>query len=557
MEVAMFVRAKKSGKYQYLQVVHNERVNGRVQQQVIATLGRLDVLQKTGQLDGLLQSCGRFAEHVAILDAHEEGALPEADTVRIGPVRVFERLWKELGFPAILKELLAERHFGFPVERVVFLTVLHRLFDPGSDRAAEVWKDGYAVAGAGQVDLHHFYRAMGWLGQPLPAEQQAGATPFSARCTKDLIEEAFFARRQHLFSELDLVFFDTTSIYFEGEGGESVGQYGHSKDHRPDCKQMIVGAVLDDTGRPICCELWPGNVTDVTTLLPIVDRLKKRFYIKRICIVADRGMISRKAIETLEAQRHRGIHYILGARMRRVKEVRDEVLSRRGRYQVVREARQKSTDPSPLKVKEVCVEGRRYIVCLNDEQAKKDRQDREAIVASLRDRLKQGDKSLVGNKGYRKYLKKPAQGHFEIDDDKIKTEARFDGKWVLRTDLDLPPAEVALKYKELWQVESVFRSVKTILETRPIYHKCDDTIRGHVFCSFLALVLLKELLSRMTDRGWTTEWERLKRDLDALVEITTCVNGKTVKLRSRTRGDAGKALQAVGVALKATAQPQE
>ncbi len=167
----------------------------------------------------------------------------------------------------------------------------------------------------------------------------------------------------------------------------------------------------------------------------------------------------------------------------------------------------------------------------------------------MRDQLGQGDKSLVGNKGYRKYLKTPPGSHFEIDEDKIQSEARFDGKWVLRTDLDLPAADIALKYKELWQVEAVFRSVKTILETRPIYHKCDDTIRGHVFCSFLALVLMKELQTRMAARGWVAEWGRLKRDLDALEEIRTTINGQAIKLRTRTRGDAGKALQAVGVAL--------
>lgn len=553
----MFVRTKKSGRYEYLQVVHNERVDGRVKQRVIATLGRLDVLRDTGQLDGLLRSCGRFSRHLAVLNAHDDGALPEADTIRVGPVRVFERLWEELGFPEILSSLLAERRFAFPVERVIFTTVLHRLFDPGSDRAAEVWKDGYAIEGAEGVELQHFYRAMAWLGSPLAPGGQAGATPFSPRCTKDLIEEAFFARRSHLFSELELVFFDTTSIYFEGRGGETVGQYGHSKDHRPGCKQMVVGAVLDDAGIPICCELWPGNVTDVTTLLPVVDRLRKRFHIRRVCIVADRGMIRKDTVAALESEAYEGVHYILGARMRRVREVRDEVLSRGGRYRVVHESRTNSKDPSPLKVKDVRIEGRRYVVCFNEEQAKKDRQDRDAIVASLTGRLKQGDKSLVGNKGYRKYLLTPASGHFQIDADKIKAEARFDGKWVLRTDLDIPAGDVALKYKELWQVETVFRSVKSILETRPIYHRCDDTIRGHVFCSFLALILLKELLARMARRGWTTQWDRLRRDLDSLVDITTCVNGQKLKLRSRIRGDAGKALQAAGVALRSTSQAQD
>jgi hypothetical protein len=547
----MFVRAKKSGAYEYLQLVHNERVDGKVRQQVLATLGRLDVLQQTGQIDALVASCGRFAQHTAVLDAHRQGRTEAVATVKIGPSLVFERLWKTLGLPDILESLLAGRRFEFSVERAVFLTVLHRLFDPGSDRAAEVWRAGYALAGCQELDLQHLYRTMGWLGEPLPPDQQAGATPFVPRCAKDLIEEALFARRRDLFSGLDLVFFDTTSIYFEGEGGESVGQYGNSKDHRPDRKQMVVGAVLDNTGRPICCELWPGNVTDVKTLIPIVDRLKSRFGIRRICVVADRGMISKKTVDELRAV-HRDTRFILGARLRAVKEIRQQVLADPGAYEEIYGPKVRSKDPAPLKVKEVRIQDRRYIVCSNADQARKDRADREAIVAALRDQLKRGDKSLIGNKGYRKFVKSVGGRRFEIDEQKIQDEARFDGIWVLQTDTSLAPADVALKYKELWMVEAVFRSLKSVLETRPIYHKCDDTIRGHVFCSFLALVVLKELQARLEVHGWRPEWERLKADLDALSEITVVNAGKSFVIRSQTRGDAGKALQAVGVALGPT-----
>jgi len=220
----MFVRIKNSGAYQYLQIVHNQRVDGRVQQHVIATLGRLDVLQKTGQLDALLGSCARFAEHSAVLTAHREGRIAPAEKVRIGPALVFERLWQELGLPKILKRLLAERKFAFDVQRAVFLTVLHRLFASGSDRAAEIWRCNYAIEGVEDLQLHHLDRAMAYLGEPLPADDQAGATPFAPRTVKDQIEEALFGQRRDLFSQLHLVFFDGTSIYFEGKGGETIGQ---------------------------------------------------------------------------------------------------------------------------------------------------------------------------------------------------------------------------------------------------------------------------------------------------------------------------------------------
>jgi len=550
----MFVRAKKSGAYQYLQLVRSERVDGHVRQQVIATLGRLDVLQDTGKIDALIASCARFAERTAVLEAHERGKTEVTETIKIGPPLVFERLWQELGMPEVLSTLLQDRQFQFPVERAVFLTVLHRLFDPGSDRAAEVWQKGYAIAGAGDLQLHQLYRAMAWLGEPLPDDQQFGATPFAVRRTKDLIEEALFTQKRDLFSGLDLVFFDTTSIHFEGRGGESIGRYGKSKNHRSDCKQMVVGAVLDQEGRPMCCELWPGNTSDAKALIPIVDRLKLRFHIQRICIVADRGMISKQTIQELK-KAHRDTRFILGARLRAVKEIREQVLSDPGECHEVYGPRAHSKDPSPLTVKEVRIEDRRYIVCCNEEQVRKDRADREAIVQALRDRLKHGDKSLIGNKGYRKFVKAVGK-RFEIDEEKVGSEARFDGLWVLQSDAELSPTDTALKYKELWMVESMFRSLKSVLETRPVYHKCDETICGHVFCSFLALVLLKELQGRMKSRlggrREHAEWEYLKRDLDALEEITVNNAGQRFVIRSRPRGDVAKALQAAGVALGST-----
>jgi transposase len=440
------------------------------------------------------------------------------------------------------------------LERILFLTVLHRLFKSGSDRSCVlVWKQGYEIPGTEEVVLHQVYRAMAWLGEPLPQDEQAGATPFSPRCTKDAFEEALFARRRDLFSHLDLVFFDTTSIYFEGEGGDELGEFGHSKDHRPDRKQMVVGVVLDGEGRPLCCELWPGNVTDVKTLIPVVDRLTQRFRIRSICIVADRGMISKETVRQLQAD-ERKVHFILGARLRNVKEIYEDVLSRAGRYREVRGLREKSTDPSPLKVKEVWVNERRYVVCLNEEQAKKDRADREAIVTALRAQLQRGDKSLVGNKGYRKYLS-TAGPKFTIDEAKVKAEERFDGKWVLQTDReDMPSEEVALQYKQLWTVEEMFRTVKTLLETRPVFHKCDETIRGHVFCSFLALLLRKELQDRLEAQGDTLEWAELLRDLEALEYTEVKSDGKQFLLRSDLEGTCAAVFRAVGVAIPPSVQ---
>jgi len=550
----MFFRQKKSGHRVYLQIVENRWEQSKSKQRVIATLGRLDQLIESGQLDALLQSGAKFSESILVLTAHREGESPAISTRRIGPALVFARLWKELQMPQVIRRLLAGRRLTLPVERILFLTVLHRLFASGSDRSClSVWKEDHEIPGIETIALHQMYRAMAWLGESLPQDQQEGATPFSPRCTKDAFEEALFDRRRDLFGELELVFFDTTSIYFEGEGGTDLGQYGHSKDHRPDRKQMVVGVVLDGEGRPLCCELWPGNVTDVKTLIPIVDRLRTRFHIRSICIVADRGMISQETIAQLQAD-NRQVHYILGARLRNVKEIYEAVLSRGGRYRVVHEARENSGDPSPLKVKEVSVDGRRYVVCLNDEQAKKDRMDREAIVSALREQVKQNAKSMVGNKGYRKYLRDDGK-KFAIDETKVKRESRFDGKWVLQTDLcEMSAEDVALKYKQLWMVEDMFRTAKTLLETRPVYHHQDETIRGHVFCSFLAMVLRKELQDRLALEGDKFEWAEILRDLEALQYVEVEHQTKRFLLRTEAQGTCSAVFRAAGVAIPPTIQ---
>lgn len=549
----MFVRAKAVDGVTYLQLVENQRVEGRTKQRVIGSLGRIDKLRETGAIDSVVTSLAKFSDTCAVLTAMKGVDLSVTESREIAPALVFGRLWKEVGLDAVLREELVERKFGFDVERAVFLTVLHRLCDPGSDRQAALWKDRLGVPAFAKLELHQLYRAMAWLGDELEADQQdADPTPLAKRCTKDRIEEQLFQRRRDLFTNLDLVFFDTTSIYFEGAGGESIGQRGHSKDHRPDLKQIVVGAVIDSAGRPVCCELWPGNTTDVTTLVPVANRLKHRFGIQRVCVVADRGMVSEKTRAELERL---GFLYILGVRMRSSNRA-DEVLSQPGRYHEVTPPRKDAKDPSPLAVKEIVLDdlpGIRHVVCRNAEQAAKDKHDREAIIAALEEALKRGDKSLIGNNGFRRFVAKAGEQSFTIDYAKAKDEERLDGKWLLVTNADqatITTTDIALRYKQLWMVEDIFRSMKSLLETRPIWHKHDETIRGHVFCSFLALVVRKELQDRLDRAGHgDLEWADIVRGLRTIAEFDLTVSGKTFIVRTNAAGPAAKAITATGVAL--------
>src|SRR6266850_684728 len=494
----MFARDKRIGPYTYVYLVENVREEGRTKQRIIANLGRKEVVVARGDLDRLARSVVRLAQRSMVLSLVEGEAPPNARCQRIGPALLFERLWHEVGCRAVLEELAAGRQFEFAAERAVFLTVLHRLFVSGSDRAAEKWRADYRIEGTEALQLHHLYRAMAWLGEPLA--DQAGASELTPRCRKDLVEEGLFARRRDLFAELSVVFMDTTSLSFEGRGGEELGRRGHSKDDRPDLHQMIVGLVMDQDGRPLCCELWPGNTADVTTLLPVVDRLRARFSVGRICVVADRGMISAQSIAALEA-------------------------------------------------KQVKIGHRQYIVCRNLAEARRDAEQRSAILDGLRAKLAQGDKALVGNSGFRRYLKTVSAEHFAVDETRVAEDARFDGLYVLRTNTKLTPLQVMLRYRDLLRVEQLFRQAKAVLATRPIYHSSDMAIRGHVFCSFLALLLVKQLEDRLHRHNIAAQGDDILRDLDRLQEIELEQDGKRFLLRTPTTGVAGKLFQAVGVAL--------
>jgi DDE family transposase len=471
----VFVREKRIGPYTYVYLVETVRENGKTRQRIIHTLGRKDEVERRGDLDRLIRSVARRAQRSMVLSLLDEGSIPELSCKRVGPPLLFERLWRDTECRAILDELPAGRGFEFAVERAVFLTVLHRLMVSGSDRACEQWRGDYRIAGVDDLQLHHLYRAMAWLGEELPEAEQNGRT-LAPRCIKDLVEEQLFGRRRNLFTDLSVVFMDTTSLYFEGRGGETIGERGHSKDYRPHLNQMILGVVIDQQGRPVCSEMWPGDTADVTTLIPVIDRLRARFGIGRVCVVADRGMISNETIAALERRR---LEYILGVRERSSREVREAVLADQTASVPLVIPRKGRAD-TELEAKTVTVGDRRYIVCRNLNEAREDAKTREAVLAALRTKLREGDKALVGNSAYRRYLKTPDAKHFTIDEARVAEDARYDGLYVLRTNTKLDPLHAMLRYRELLVVERLFRTTKDLLATRPVYPQTDAAIRGHV-----------------------------------------------------------------------------
>ncbi len=548
----MFVRIKtlhaNHRTYQYVHIVENHWENGQVRQRLLGSLGRLDQLQASGDLRRVIEGLVTQCPAVRLREAEQQESLA-VDSDRVwGPVLIFERLWQELGLQELLQELARGRRSDFDLERCAFALVLQRLLQPASDRRGAEWIKTVEARGFAALRLPHFYRTVGWLWR-----------------RKDRIERYLYERDRDLFNEgLDLVFFDTTSTYFEGRCWEGWAKLGKSRDYRSDHLQLILGVVMRRDGVPITCEIWPGNLHDTRTLVPMLEGLKKRFRIRKVVLVCDRGMVS---AANLKAIRRAHYDYIVGMKMRGLLEVREQVLKRAGRYREVKHN---------LWVKEVWVDERRYVVCMNPERAAKDRQDRQAILEKLRAKLGSGGvKKLISNRGYRRFLK-VTKGAASVDEGRVKGDEKYDGKYVLRTTTDLPASEVAEAYKQLTWIERLWRELKEVMEVRPIYHhQKKDNVKGHIFASFLALYLSASLRRRLDalaqkehpeaagNRNATEparlpiRWEKLLEDLSQLRAIRVRLDNQCYLMRTELKGQAHEAFRAVGVRPPPLAQPLE
>jgi hypothetical protein len=517
----MFVREKRAfnrdgSERRYLQLVENYRAGERVRQRVVANLGRLDRLQGAGELDRLLVSLARYAHHATVVDLAEQLAAHWAR--EWGLPLLCERLLSELGAEDELRRLLAGRRVRAPLLDAVLALVANRISEPCSKLGVERWLERAHHARFEALELQHLYRACDLLAEH-----------------KQELELALWDRRRTLLeSELELVFFDTTTTYFEGEHLEGFASFGHSKDRRPDRPQLLVGLLCTRSGIPIAHEVFPGNTGDVAAFLAAIAALKARFGVRRVVLVSDRGTVGARTLEALEGA---GFDYIVGLRLRKLTAAR-AVLARAGRYHEV---------AANLRVKQVIHEGVRYIVCFNPQAAVEDAREREAIVAHLAESLGKGRAHLLGNRGYRRYLSLGADA-FTIDRAKVEEDARYDGKWVLRTSTKLPADEVALAYKSLWQAERLFRSLKGPLSWRPIYLWTEKRVRGHLVACFLALVCEAELLRRLGERAeGRPSYPEVISDLKALSAIELTVGEQRYLVRTELRPHAHAAFAAVGL----------
>jgi len=511
----MFIREKRrtnrdGSVVTYLQLVESRRVEGKTRQRVLCTLGRLDDPTLPRRLKGVLETASRYVEAERLVLSRGV----KARTASWGPHLVWGRLWQGTVGPIVKEVLGSER-----VSKAVYLMVLHRLCDPGSKLACFRFAQDVYGAGFEELGLHDLYRALDALAEG-----------------KEGIERGWLHRIRDLFTDLELVYFDTTSTYVEGSHPEGLASFGYSRDRRPDRRQLALGVVVTREGIPVAHLLLPGRTADPVAFREAISYLTEELGLARVVVVCDRGMVSKGNITSLKEA---GLSYIVAIRMRKDKELTQVVLSHPGRYREVAEN---------LKVKEVPIPGEddRYILCYNPLGAEEDRKAREAIVAYLAEKLPAGNVKGFLKGAARRYVR-TVGGRAELDRRKIAEDARYDGKWILRTNTDLSPQEVALSYKGLWQVEECFRTLKTPLELRPIYHWTERRIRGHVTVCFLAFLLRQALRLRLSELGWEGNFSEL---VGALSRVRAMEVGDGSGTRYRLRDEIPQAAMPALGALK-------
>jgi hypothetical protein len=461
------------------------------------------------------------------------GSLAVTESRPVGAVHLLDALWHQLGVDTALARVLGARRFTTDVERVLFALVANRAIDPGSKLAASEWASfDVAIAGLSVMDEDQAYRAMDLLVD--------GATQAKVQ------EGVFFAVATLLNLEVDFLLFDTTSTYWERdtedadeevvEGADARAgfrRYGHSKDHRNDLPQVVIGLAVTKEGIPVRCWCWPGNTTDVTVLPQVKDDLAG-WRLGRVVTVVDRGFSSTANLTYL---RRAGGHYIAGARMRDGNPLVRQALSRQGRYQQVRDN---------LRVKEVRLEQApdvRWIICQNPHEAAKDQVDRDRQLDAVRAELDRiaairrapapaskskgskgadasGDEAaahvkaecaLRDHPALGRWVRQTSSGGLVLDRAKVAAEERLDGKYLLSTsDPALSAEDVALGYKNLLEAERGFRDLKSVLALRPVYHRLEPRIRAHVLLCWLALLLVR-VAERRTAQTWTTIARQLGR----------------------------------------------
>jgi transposase len=506
----MFVRetvvAVGEKRHTYVQIVESERVGDKVKQRLIASLGNRENLDPAA-IDRLVMALAKYGTVVPVPKPVTASDLGDADLglgVRgdrhFGDIFVLDQLWREIGLRNLLRRYAGDRRFKFDLERAAFAMVASRLIEPTSKLATETWLDQRAHFPHTTLFTHEqFYNTLLWLDG-----------------VKDEIEVDLHRhlKRRH-FTGARVYFYDTTLTHFDGEGPANLAQVTGRRGARGKKRHVLVGVVTTSDGWPVMTQLFPGATNDSKTFKATLRELYERFGLREIVIICDRGMRSKEVIKLLEAKDGYDYGYIVATKLRRQGVITNNVLARAGRYRKVEDG---------LDVKEVWVKNQRYIVCRNRESAARDANRRHEIVDQLEEKL--GPLGLDPKTKAAMKLRTNANDRFlmirddrlVIDRDAVAKDARYDGKWVLQSNLrELDPGKIALRYKDEARIERNMRTLKTFLRLRPVFHHGEEWVNGHVFVCALALLLYRALQERLG--SWPSSKESIEQVLELLGTI--------------------------------------
>lgn len=526
----------KEGRVTYLQLAHNywDSEAGYSKPKVIYSFGREEEVDREA-LERLVSSINRYLyPDKPIFSQKEDGGFTFVQAKHYGGTYFLNELWKRFEFNSILKELLTNREFKVDVERLIYTMVANRALNPKSKLAVEGWvEDRVFIPGLDRISVQNLYRSMDFLLE-----------------VKSELERKVFDSVAHLLNlEVDLLFFDTTTTYFEVDsektGEDKFRKLGYSKDKRPDLLQVVVGLAVTREGIPIKSWVWPGNTQDMS----VIKEVKKDLIgwrLGRVISVVDCGFSSEENLRYLQRA---GGHYIAGEKIRSDKDEVKEALSRPGRYQKIKDN---------LRIKEIMVgngEARtRYVLAYNPQEAQKQRHEREEIVAEIRSRiksLKQPPDSehtkaiceLRSHPVYSRYIRQLKDGRLKLNKTKIKKDRKYDGKYLIKTSDDtLTAGDVALGYKQLVDIEAAFRTIKQELEIRPVYHRLEERIRAHILLCWLALLLV-----RVAENATDITWKKIRDELEKVqVGEFICDSGQVFQ-RTELTNKQLKILDAMGI----------